>query len=382
MLVFLFPNSAKSGSDIPEMDRLYYAKEGTGTVGRTNKLLPGKDERETMKRSEPKHWPDLLREIIVDPAEKQRIADELNISPITLERWANKKYAPSNLNKLSRLVAAIPPVYQQQFRELIIAQYSEFASIDQEAIAKRIPSDFWPLLVRTRKETSNRFWQVCSLTLQQALVQLDAPAVGTELIIARCMPPRNGIVRSLREDVGMGNHPWIGDLQPKHLFLGAESLAGYAIAIGHEAILQDIEKDRSLLPIRHLQAEKSAAAFPVTVEGDIAGCLLVYSAQTNFFTPERHTLLNQYVDVLTLAFRDVDFFSPSLIELRVMPPQDVQEQAFSNFAERRDALLEHAKWEEQSMNTVQAEQVVLEELEEEFLQRPSSQRKSDLVVPT
>lgn len=322
-------------------------------------------------------WQELLAQIILDPEEKQRIANEQGVHPLTLDRWVRGEHAPSSLKRLKRLISSIPPNLRDQFTDLIAAEYVDFPTGEKDAVPRQVPRDFWPLLFRTRRDTSNMFWQVCSLTLQQALVQLDSARLGTEAIVVRCMPPRGGKVRSLCETVGMGTRPWRGDLQQKRLFLGAESLAGYAVTIGHEAVVQDIEQEKSLIPVRHVRYEKSAAAFPFVVEGSVAGCLLYTSTQVNFFSPERLALLAQYADALTLAFRSEDFYSPASIQLRVMPPDDIQDRGFATFAERRDALLEQAQREERPLNAVQAEQIVMDELEEQFLQWNSSQEVSN-----
>lgn len=321
-----------------------------------------------MQQQQPRTWQELLALIMLDPTEKQRIATELGVNPLTLDRWVKGLNAPSSLKKLGRLVAAIPPELRQQFSDLISMEYTDFSPTERDAISKQVSRDFYPLLIRTRKETSNRFSQLCFLTLQAALVQLDNGRLGTEIIVLRCMPLRNGKVRSLREACALGNRPWRGDLQLKHLFLGAESLAGYSVTTIHQAVVQDIEKDTSLVPIHQVKNEKSAAAFPIVCEGAIAGCLLITSTQLNFFIPERLALLAEFADALALAFRDADFYPPSAIELRVMPPYEVQERAFASFDKRRSGLLERAKHEEQPLDAVQAGQLVQEELEEEFLQ--------------
>src|ERR1700686_1692374 len=121
---------------------------------------------------QPRTWQDLLAMIILDPDEKLRIAKELGITPITLDRWVKGEHAPSSLKKLNRLHASIPPNLREQFGELIAAEYAEFSPTEQDAVPRQIPRDFWPLLLSTRRDTPNMFWQVSFLTLQQALVQL------------------------------------------------------------------------------------------------------------------------------------------------------------------------------------------------------------------
>ena len=57
----------------------------------------------------------------------------------------------------------------------------------------------------------------------------------------------------------------------------------------------------------------------------------------------------------------------------------VQDAAFASFADRRDSLLMRAQAEDRPLNAVQAEQIVLGEMEEEFLQRHASAQSPDRV---
>jgi hypothetical protein len=313
-------------------------------------------------------WRDLLGEIIRDPEEEQRIAQEVEVHRITLSRWASGDHTPSRY-RLRKLLGAVPEQNREQFRLLIAQEYQDFFTGEKDGSPKEIPSWFYSFSLRALRDTSNRFWTVCSLVLQQAIIQLDPAHVGLELIVVRCMPPRpDGKIRSLREVAGLGTmRPLRKDLQPRHLFLGAESLAGYAVSNTHEGVVQNIEEDRSLLPVHHVTGEKSAAAFPLVREGKIAGCLLATSTQLDFFTPPRLKLLDLYLDLVAEAFHEEEFFSPYIIELRVMPPYEFQMKGFSAFRDRVNALLTQDASEEEGVNSVQAEQIVRQELEGEFL---------------
>lgn len=315
------------------------------------------------------NWRQMLAEIIRDDEEERRISVELEVHRNTLWRWAKSENSPTR-TKLRKLLNAVPEQVRPRFKDLIEREYADFFTTDTDGVPKEIPSSFYALAHRTLHDTSNRFWSVCSLVLQQALIQLDPHRVGMELIVVCCMPPRpDGMIRSLREKVGMGTiRPFRNDLQHKNLFLGAESLAGYAVTNAHQGIVQDIEKDTSLLPIHHVRDEHSAAAFPLVRESAIAGCLLATSTQVDYFIAQRIKLLEQYADVIAnLALHDPEFYAQSLIELRVMPPYEIQELAFNGFRERVNALLTRSGFEEQTLNSVQAEQRVRLEMEEEFL---------------
>src|SRR5579872_2362658 len=64
--------------------------------------------------------------------------------------------------------------------------------------------------------------------IKQALIQLDPHHYGMAITLAQCMPPsKNGKVRSLRERMGQGTHPWDADLENLSIFLATDSLAGY-----------------------------------------------------------------------------------------------------------------------------------------------------------
>ena len=50
--------------------------------------------------------------------------------------------------------------------------------------------------------------------------QLDPERIGMSISVVRCMPPKNGKIRSLRESEGLGTPPWGGDLEERALLLG------------------------------------------------------------------------------------------------------------------------------------------------------------------
>lgn len=314
-------------------------------------------------------WRDLLAEIISDPEEEKRIAQEVEVHRITLGRWASGDTSPVR-HKLRKLLNAVPEHDTEQFRQLIAQEYQDFFSSEADGSPREIPSTFYALALSALRDTSNRFWTVCEMVLQSAAIQLDPARRGVDLIVVRCMPVRpDGKIRSLREVAGLGTKRHMrNDLQSRSLFLGAESLAGYAVSNTHEGVVQNIEEDHSLLPVHHVKDEKSAAAFPLIRERKVAGCLLVSSTQEGFFTPARLKLLNLYVDLVAEAFHEEEFNSPGQIELRVMPPYEVQLNAYAAFRDRVNALLTQDGSEEGGLNSVQAEQLVRQQLEEEFLQ--------------
>ncbi len=71
---------------------------------------------------EPPTWRDLLGSIIQDPHERQRIANELGVNPVTLMRWVHNEATPRQQN-LQLLFKALPQ-HQTVLRELIAEEFS------------------------------------------------------------------------------------------------------------------------------------------------------------------------------------------------------------------------------------------------------------------
>ncbi len=269
-------------------------------------------------RQEPGDWRELLGTIISNPHERQRIAQELRVQDITLIRWVKRESEPRPQN-LRHLLSVLP-----EHHDLSIS----------------------------------------SLILQQALSQLDPGRAGLAITIVRCMASSGRRkIRSLRESVGKGTPPWAGDLEQKGMFLGAESLAGYVVTTCHEAQIQNILEDKSL-PAHQVEHEISAAAHPILYTGRIAGCVLISSTQPDYFiSPARNALIGNYANLLALAIEPEEFYDPQDIELMIMPLHSVQKNYFATFRQRVTQSLT-----KMSMNNLQAEQYVWEQLEEELLQ--------------
>src|SRR5271157_1982543 len=166
---------------------------------------------------EPSTWRDLLGSVIQDPQERRRIANELGINPVTLTRWVNKEASPRP-QSLQRLLKILPQ-HRKVLLELLVNDFEGFAAEPEDALTEdlqhKIPSEFYNRVLRTRATIPKvlRFSSLCDLILQQALEQLDPQRLGLAIIVVRCMlPSQEGKIRSLRESVGRGTHPWEGKL--------------------------------------------------------------------------------------------------------------------------------------------------------------------------
>jgi len=213
-----------------------------------------------------------------------------------------------------------------------------------------------------------RFWTTSTAVLNDALKRLDPDRLGLQLSIQQCMAPAYGnTVRCLRARLALGTPPW-SELVEQKRFFGAESLVGFATSIGRQHTMVTInEKQR--LPDYLPEHTMSAVASPIIYIGRVAGCLLVVSTQPGYFCqPALLDLIQNYAELLMLAFHPEDFYDLECIELQPMPSFQVQRSYLSSLQQRILGLLKKAATDHNPLNYDVAEQQALWQVEEEFLQ--------------
>ncbi len=299
----------------------------------------------------PNTWRELLGTIISDPQEERRLIDLMGIRPITLLRWVQNKTEPRPYF-LRQLLDALPQ-YRDSLLPLMEKEFPGVSGLVEDEVPKEIAASFYTHVLETYVATppSLRFWSICPLILQHILEHLDPEQRGMELLVVRCMPPagQDQKIHSLREYVALGTPPWQTDLEERNLFLGAESLAGYAVSSCHTAVIQNLQQDHRLA-------------------SHIAGCLLVSSTQPQYFHRPRLAVLKQYTNLLVLAFQTEEFYDPALIELHMMPSQRMQQPYFATLRQRVADVLAQARARQQSLTSQQAEHLARQQLEQELLQ--------------
>ncbi|MDQ2907603.1 MAG: helix-turn-helix domain-containing protein [Chloroflexota bacterium] len=317
-------------------------------------------------------WRELLGNIISDPHEKQQLAGKLGVSVLTLTRWIQGESHPRPQNL--RLLLEALPHYRPLLHELIVREFGALSLRSSEVgnMLEEIPSEFYSRVLSAHATTPRvlRFWSICSLILQQALGQIDPRQLGMAITIVQCMVPTSaGQVHSLRKRVTIGSGRWRNGVEQRFSFLGAESQAGYVVSSGRSVVVQDLTRDL-LYPAQRIEGEMSTAISPVMRSSEIAGCLLVSSTLPDYFSLAHCTLIQHYAELLALAFEPGDFYALTQIDLRRIPPYQVQERYFKSFRQRTSSLVKEAAQTGQSMTIVQAEQVVWQQLEEELLRLP------------
>lgn len=316
-------------------------------------------------------WRDLLGELIKNPQERQRIAEALNVTPITLSRWVQRESKPRQ-QSLRRLLLVVPE-YRQSLLELLEEEFPGFTLSQREGEQQSehlsIPSEFYKRVLHTLTTLPHtlRFSSLCDLILQQALEQLDPQKQGMAIIVACCMPPTIGKVRSLRERTGRGTPPWKHDLEQQGILLGAESLAGHALSIGHFDVNQSLAEPFNRGPGYSAEWEESAVAVPILHLGKVAGSLLVSSTQPNYFSPAQIELVESYAELLVLAFDAEEFYELGHIELALVPPREVQQPYFATFVQRVGQVMVQAMKDGHALGFLQAQQRVWQQIEQDLL---------------
>lgn len=329
---------------------------------------------------EPETWRQLLTLRIRDLDERRRIAQLAGVDEVTLKRYAEGKTKRIRPHLLRPLVAAWPSEERLLLIRLIREEFPDFVPADQPdasslnglaatAAMSGIPLEVYERVVRAYATTplSLRFWVISHLVLGAALEQLDPGPhpLGVEVVLVQCMNSHHSeSIGCLRETCLLGTLPWRTD-QITPLFLGAESLSGYAVTTARPAICQDLRTNPAFLPVRLEAYEESAAAYPLLQGERVGGCLLVAAAQIDFFTPLRLQLVNAYADLAVLALRDDQFYEKQVIQLRTMPASDVQQAHFASFRKRVNGMISTS--DRQVANIVQAEQLVWSQLAEELM---------------
>jgi hypothetical protein len=229
-----------------------------------------------------------------------------------------------------------------------------------------IPSVFYTHVLSGNAALSHpvRFWSLVYMILQQALGQLDPRRVGLTLRVVRCMLPNSeGKVRSLRTSIGLGTPPWHMETPPR--LLGSESLAGQALS-SYRLMTKEGLADQNVMVASDRSASVSTVACPIEHARHIAGCLLAFSIHSGYFNQTRLALIRNYANLLALAFEPAEFYDLQQLDLRVMPPAEVQERSFALFHRRVADVLAASMPREQLVDVMQAELQVWSQFEEEF----------------
>ncbi len=317
-------------------------------------------------------WREYLSTIISDPGERERIASEIGVHAVTLTRWVSGESLPRSQN-MRQLLRALTVAQRNQLQLLLKNESPEVMDVGIESVEREIPYEFITEVLELYANTPDllRFWTIGRMILQQAVNQLDPERVGLSITVVRCMPPRGGKIRSLRESVGLGTAPWKEDMEEKALLLGAESLAGHVTALCRMEHISNLQLNETFLPAYREEPEESAVVCPIMQACKIAGCLSFSSTQRGYFSAEgRLPLAQAYTNLLALAFDPNDFYEPDLIALHLMPSPNVQREHFAGFRQRILQRMQKAAREGRHVSNAESEQLEWLNIEDTLLRLP------------
>jgi hypothetical protein len=211
-------------------------------------------------------------------------------------------------------------------------------------------------------DDSSRRWRIVETLFEHGLLFFDPNHYGLALTYARLMSPRaDGNIHSLYEVEMRGQAPWPFALDLKR-YLGSTTLAGFAALSQRVRIWCKNEPDNRVL-VALDEHECSSCAAPVMRGGRMAGVLIVSSTQEDFAqNPSVPITVSDYANLFAAGLSDKDFYPTESIKLVPMPDLSWQRQQISHFYLNR--VIECAR--KQCLSFSEAEQRVLQELEEEF----------------
>jgi hypothetical protein len=317
----------------------------------------------------PQTWRDLLGRVIQDAGENERLARAIGVNEQTFMRWIKREEIPSS-HQLSLLLDEVLQ-HRALLRTLLLEEFDDFS----DGISPTFSAHILNLYNTVPDEA--RFWSICTAVFSEALRQLDTDHRGLSMSIVQCMAPLDGDgIRCLRECMGLGTSPWEEQIELRTRFLGAESLAGYAVASGHlQAIADSSQEPR--LSVNLPEYALSAVAIPILYTNRIAGCLLIVSTQRDYFRSlSRVNLIKDYAALLMLAFSPEEFYAAERIALRPMPLFQEQQPYLSTLRQRIQATWKTAFSAQRSMSYLDAQKYVWWQIAEELLQLPPPQLPS------
>ena len=214
-----------------------------------------------------------------------------------------------------------------------------------------------------------RFMTLCQLILIEIVGHLDPDRNGIYVALLRCTPPvSDQRVQTLSQYLALGTPPWSNVLQFQHYFLGAESLADQAILTLRPYVLQAPRSPEEfpLLSVYQNEYTESGAVVPILKQGKSAGCFLILSTQPNFFTAHALTILQRYCELMAIAMRDDEWYTPEQFALHVMPSASTQQVHLASFFDRVSMRCKNPA-SGPLTNCLQAERAVSQQIEAELV---------------
>jgi transcriptional regulator with XRE-family HTH domain len=312
-----------------------------------------------------------------DRSEILRLAREIGVSDNTVYRWINGTSEP-RLSHMKRLLEVLPLSYPQQSSTTPGAALPAYGRGTQNQPQGRwdVPKEIYRRVMEQAAITvddASRRWHIIETIFEYALLHLDPERQGMALTYARLMPPRaDGTIHALYEAEMRGQTPWPFALDFK-AYLGSTTLAGTAAMLQRVYTWSRMDEE-ARHPVGLDDNEHSSCAAPVMRGGRLAGVLIVSSSQGDFVRNAAiPRAIGDYAHLLAAGMQDSDFYPVSLVQLVPMPELKWQRERISNMYLNR--VVEYAR--KQCLSFNEAEQQVLQDLEDEFERHASTSDAAD-----
>lgn len=311
-------------------------------------------------------WRDLLKVIISNSFERERIAQQMGIHPVTLSRWAQGFSVPRPSN-LTQLLQNLSPDARKQFAELLGPLNPNPDAMSSHMLVAELDARFIMEVHNVRETTSEifHFYNISHMIFQHALRLLDPERNGLLIRMMKCMPPSSGgKIRSLRLHMTQGTLPQENTLQEQPIFLGAESLAGCVVTQCRPRL---IDTNPNSTPPQTNSG--SVLGCPILYANRVAGCLSFFSPVPNYFQlPARRALVLDFGKLISLAFKPEEFYPAEAIELYVMPPVSLQQQRLVSFQQHVVQMVKEASQNGSLLTAIQAEELTWQLFEAKFIE--------------
>lgn len=259
-------------------------------------------------------WREILASVGTNPQKKQELATSVgSISVRTIDRWISGQSSPQKHEMVRKLAAAIPgdemlEALTQDFPEAFHRPKRSVSAVEQVSI----PSEFYRRVTHAYSHTppQMRRWTIFSLVSSQMLPHLDPESRGLMVTYAHRSTSAIESEPAILIEEGAGNAFWLTrQIQGTHTTDVGPTLA-QIIAAGQPFFVQSCTVAQLSPPSCFVRGDlvQGMGFFPLHRGGTVAGGLLLYSAQEDFFTPVRQALIQEYSCLFALAFNDSDFY--------------------------------------------------------------------------
>lgn len=318
-------------------------------------------------------WRQVLHEIISDPTEYERLIKELGIEHRTLERAA-KGISKPRVTFLLNLLRALPE-YEYILPDLMAKEFPDV--VEQYRVAGGMgdieKENFIPHVLIERILQQRAFpldalvlRSIGALILENLVLQLDKERHYITALIVRCLHSgtreEGPKVTMLREYLTETSLPM--PARPPTYFYGRDSLVGQVITTQTPSVINDM--NNPLAPAFPTSDNvQSVAAFPICSDGGVAGSLMVYSSQQSYFSQIRLALVRKYCALITLAFRESDFYPPDEIALELAMQPSAQLMMNALLKQRTYLILLEAEQRNVAISYDQAQMIAIRQVLEQ-----------------